>query len=221
MVDEMPGGALAHRPLHFFWLADCSGSMESDGKIQSLNIAIREAIPEMRKAASGHPDVEVKVRAIKFSSGAQWHISQETPVEGFEWKDLTASGVTDLGKALDILIEALDIKKIGDRAKPPVLVLVSDGLPTDDWKSSLDKLNKLPWGQKAVRIAIAIGGDADIDVLQKFINNPEIKVLQANNAQALVDCIRWVSTVALKKASDEKKLTTSDQVVISNQSDVW
>ena len=33
----------------------------------------------------------------------------------------------------------------------------------------------LPWGKKAVRVAIAIGEDADHEVLQKFIGHPELK----------------------------------------------
>ena len=32
-----------------------------------------------------------------------------------------------------------------------------------------------------MRIAIAIGEDADTEVLQKFIGHPELKPLQANN----------------------------------------
>ena len=43
-MGKRPGGELAARPLHFIWIADCSGSMAVDGKIQSLNTAIREAI---------------------------------------------------------------------------------------------------------------------------------------------------------------------------------
>ena len=220
VFEDMPGGKLSHRPLHFFWMADCSGSMGVDGKIQTLNTAIRDAIPAMRDAAKGHPEVAVKVRAVSFSSGAHWHVSQETPVEDFEWKDLKADGVTDLGKALDMIADALDAKKMGDRNKPPVLVLISDGQPTDDWKGSLEKLNKLPWGQKAVRIAIAVGQDADRDVLQAFLNNPEIKVLDANNAQALTSYIKWVSTVVVKKVSDNKPIDT-DLVTATDESDVW
>jgi hypothetical protein len=52
-----------------------------------------------------------------------------------------------------------------------------------------------------VRIAIAIGEDADHDVLQQFINHPELKPLQANNPEALVRHIKWVSTAVLKSAS--------------------
>ena len=40
------------------------------GKIQSLNNAIREALPHMQDAAKGNPNAEVMVRVIKFSSGA-------------------------------------------------------------------------------------------------------------------------------------------------------
>ena len=220
VLEEMPGGKLSHRPLHFFWIADCSGSMGVDGKIQTLNSAIRDAVPAMRDAAKGHPEVAVKVRVVSFSSGAQWHVSQETPVEDFEWRDLTAEGVTDLGKALDLIADALDTRKMGDRSKPPVLVLISDGQPTDDWKGSLEKLNKLPWGQKAVRIAISVGQDADRDVLQAFVNNPETKVLEANNAQALTSRIKWVSTVVVKKVSDDKPIDT-DLVTTTDESDVW
>ena len=57
------------------------------------------------------------------------------------------------------------------------------------------------WGKKAVRIAIAIGEDADHDVLQKFIGHPELKPLQANNSESLVNYIKWVSTAVLKSAS--------------------
>jgi uncharacterized protein YegL len=82
-----------------------------------------------------------------------------------------------------------------------VLVLISDGQPTDDYASGLKALMDQPWGRKAVRIAIAIGEDADTEVLQKFIGNPELKPLQANNPEALVKYIKWVSTAVLKSAS--------------------
>ena len=43
-MPKRPGGELATRPLHFIWIADCSGSMSIDGKIQALNNAIREVL---------------------------------------------------------------------------------------------------------------------------------------------------------------------------------
>jgi len=43
---------------------------------------------------------------------------------------------------------------MSDRALPPVLVLISDGQPTDNFQKGLDKLIAQLWGQKAVHIAI-------------------------------------------------------------------
>jgi len=200
-MSKRPGGEMATRPLHFIWIADCSGSMGADGKIQSLNTAIREAIPHMQKVAEDNPNAQVLVRAVKFSSGAQWHISQFVPVEDFKWVDLTADGVTDMGRALTLVAEQLKSPPMPERALPPVLVLLSDGQPTDDYGSGLKALMDQPWGRKAVRIAIAIGEDVDLDVLQKFIGNPELKPLQANNPESLVRYIKWVSTAVLQSAS--------------------
>jgi len=200
MLSKRPGGELATRPLHFIWMADCSGSMSGD-KIQALNYAIRNALPEMQKVADENPNAAVLVRAVKFSDGAQWHVSQATPAADFKWMDLTAGGVTDMGKALRLVAEQLKMPPMTDRALPPVLVLISDGQPTDDFAGGLQALMELPWGKKAVRIAIAIGEDADHDVLQKFLGHSELHPLQANNAEQLVNYIKWVSTAVLKSAS--------------------
>ena len=82
-----------------------------------------------------------------------------------------------------------------------MLVLISDGQPTDDYKAGLKRLMDQPWGKKAVRIAIAIGGDVDAECLQEFIGNIEFKPLQANNAERLVQLIKWASTAVVKSAS--------------------
>ena len=209
-MRKRPGGELATRPLHFIWIADSSGSMATDGKIQSLNMAIREAIPHMQRVADDNPNAQVLVRAIEFSSGAQWHISQPTSVADFKWEDLSAQGETDMGKALSMVADQLKIPPMTDRALPPVLVLVSDGQPTDDFNKGLRDLMEQPWGKKAVRIAIAIGADVDEEVLQKFIGHSELKPLQANNPEALVKYIKWVSTAVLKSASAPASQASAD-----------
>jgi uncharacterized protein YegL len=196
-----PGGQLARRPLHFIWLADCSGSMSVDGKIQALNTAIREAIPHMRDVANENPNAEVLVRAISFSTGARWHISQPASLESFQWVDLTAGGSTDMGQAFRLLSEQLKMPPMPPRALPPVLVLISDGLPTDDYRGGLKQLMAEPWAQKAVRVAIAIGKDANLDVLERFIADPEITPVRVSNPQQLAHYIRWASTAVLKSAS--------------------
>jgi uncharacterized protein YegL len=200
-MSDRPGGALARRPLQFIWIVDRSGSMQGR-KIESLNLAIRESIKPMQDVADANPNAEVFVRIVTFSDGAQWHVSQPTDVRDFRWKDLDADGVTDMGQALMLVAHALSLENMPQRGLPPVLVLISDGQPTDDYKRGLQALMDQPWGLKAVRIAVAIGDDADLDILQKFIGHSEIKPLKAANAHELVKKIRWASTVPLQAASN-------------------
>lgn len=199
---KRPGGEMATRPLHFFFIADCSGSMALKGKIESLNTAVKEVIPHMQRVADENPHAQILVRVLKFSDGAQWHVSQPTPIENFSWQDLDAEPAgTDMGKALMMVADQLKMPPMSDRALPPVLVLMTDGQATDDVGPGLKALLAQPWGKKAVKIAIAIGEDASSSALEKFMNHPELKPLQANNPEQLVKYIKWASTVVLKAAS--------------------
>ncbi len=191
---KRPGGELTSRPLHFIWIVDCSGSMAGE-KIGAVNHAIQSTVPEMADAARNNPNAQLLVRTLKFATGASWVTANPVKIEDFAWDDLQAGGVTDMGKAFELLAAQLTIPPMTDRALPPVLVLLSDGQPTDNYKKTLDSLLQLPWGKKSVRIAVAIGQDADSDVLEQFTGNSEL-VLQANNPQALVRMIKWASTAA-------------------------
>jgi uncharacterized protein YegL len=200
-MSEIPGGVMAHRPVHFFWLLDCSGSMSINGKIESLNFAVREAIPEMQRVAHENATAQLMVRVITFSDGAQWHVHASTPIDDFQWSDVTTAGITDLGAALRLVADELQTPPMPERALKPVLVLVSDGQPTDDWRAGLQAVDRTPWGKRAVRVAVAIGQDADISMLKEFLANPEQEPLQAHNPTQLAGAIRWASTVAVRVAS--------------------
>ncbi|GHO82272.1 hypothetical protein KSZ_02780 [Dictyobacter formicarum] len=163
----------------------------------------------MRNVAHSNPHARVLMRALKFSSGATWHVTQPIPVEQFQWPDLEAGGVTDMGRALLMVAEELKIPPMDPRGLPPVLVLISDGHPTDDVSKGISAIMEQPWGKKAVRIAIGIGHDADHNVLRRFINHPEIQPLQANNAEQLVHYIKWASTAVLQSSSSPAVTDTS------------
>ena len=207
---KRPGGEMSTRPLHFIFIADCSGSMLLNAKMESLNTAVREVIPHMQRVADENPHAQILVRVLKFSDGAQWHVSQPTPIENFSWQDLDAEPTgTDMGKALMMVADQLKMPPMSDRALPPVLVLITDGQATDDVNAGLKALFGQPWGKKAVKIAIAIGEDASLSELQKFMNNPELKPLQANNPEQLLQRIKFASTVVLKSASSPASQTLS------------
>lgn len=178
--------------------------MLRDGRIQALNNAAAEALPHMRRVAKDNPNVEVLVRVLRFATGAEWSDSGAAPLAKFTWPQLQAGGVTDLGAGLRLLTDELASPRMPERALAPVVVLLSDGRPTDDYESALRALLRLPWGQHAVRLAVAIGRDADRDVLRQFIADPSVPPLEANSPEALARQMRWVSTVALDTASSPR-----------------
>jgi uncharacterized protein YegL len=196
-----PGGPLETIPLHFIWLCDCSGSMAENNKIGELNEAIRGAIPAMRAIAKENPSVQIYVRAIKFAEAAEWHVEKAERLNAFEWGDLRAGGRTALGSALQLVASVLNCPAMPPRALPPVLVLISDGNPTDDFESGLEKLEASDWGKKAVRIAISVEARDNMDVLEKFTGKNNLKPLRAANSNALVEFIKFCSTEVLKSAS--------------------
>jgi hypothetical protein len=223
-----PNVRLANRPLHFIYLCDCSGSMAAQGKMQALNQAIRQSLPGMAAVARDNPEARVLVRAVSFADRALWHIPTPTPVDQLQWQDLQAGGITAMGEALELVAAQLTTPPMEERALPPVLVLISDGQPTDDFQASLSTLMRQPWAQKAVRLAIAMGHDADLEVLQQFIGSEPLaaplpageiagasgqiprpapggrsprRPLQASNATSLAQYIQWASTAVVSAAS--------------------
>jgi uncharacterized protein YegL len=177
--------------------------MKGRGKIEQLNYAIREALPQMKQVAYQNPNAQVFVRTLAFGDNASWINPSMIPIEQYIWTDLVTKGVTQMGSALKKVAEELKVPPMPKRALPPVIVLISDGHPTDDFDSGLRSLMNESWGQKAVRIAIAIGADADSDVLRRFIGNDEFELLNASNPEQLVNYIRWASTEILQFASRE------------------
>jgi uncharacterized protein YegL len=190
---------LSRRQLHLVIAVDCSGSMQGD-KIASLNHALKTAIPAMQDAAGDNPETDVLVRAICFSSGAHLHVGPVL-VDNFEWQDVQADGTTDMGRALHLIADQMTPAGMPGRQLPPVIVLVTDGQPTDDFNDGLKALMASPYGSKSLRVGIAIGSDADLGVLQRFIGHPEFKPLRANNAQDLVNRIKWATTTPVKTVS--------------------
>jgi uncharacterized protein YegL len=87
----------------------------------------------------------------------------------------------------------------------PVLALVTDGLPTDDFQAGLDHLLSRPWGRQALRIVVAIGEDSASneaqEIFRAFMANDALRPFHANNPEALAEQIRWVSTAVLQSVS--------------------
>lgn len=199
---------ISARPLEFIWVLDISGSMHGE-RIAALNYAIKEAIPAMQEAAKGNINAEIMVRTLTYSTDVKWHIKERTPVNKYLWSDVEAHGLSNLGKAFTELANALDDSVMPERGLPPVLVLVTDGQATDEYKAGLDLLMSKTWGKKAVRLAISVVDDVDKTVLENFIDNKNIKPIKVENAAQLTQYIKYISTQVLSAVSFIKSDTGS------------
>lgn len=222
---RLPGldvGVLARRQLQFILALDCSGSMRGD-RIASLNYAIRSAIPELKSIAADNPEVQVMVRVLRFDTVARWHFDEPCPVEELEWEDLTAGGETAMGSALVQIANVLDPETLTGRQLPPVIVLASDGYPTDDIDAGMEQFFTQEAAVAATRIAIAIGSNTDLETLERFMNSPgqRMKPLRANNAPDLVKSIKWATTAPVKATSTPTNAPDADAALaaLSSQLD--
>jgi uncharacterized protein YegL len=206
--------------LHLIWIVDCSGSMAHSGKIQALNNAIRAAIPHLERLSNLSNEFVIFMRAVKFSNGASWHMGRTTRVENYAWKDLeaTVGGNSDMGQAFSFVAEQLEKMGRSKRAVPPVLILVSDGYPTDDFRAGLSEIYDHPLGAKALRLAIAIDEEADLDLLQEFIGYPGLRPFEARSPERLQDAVAasidriltWDGLYTQERPDSEEEKSLSD-----------
>ncbi|MFC7480494.1 hypothetical protein ACFQX7_11180 [Luedemannella flava] len=197
----MPGGGIAKRPLHFIIAADCSWSMHGE-KMQALNYAIATMLPRLAEWERAQENAQVFVRAIRFDNRASWHIEEPTPVGKVRWHPLRCEerALTHMGAALRLMASVLTVDQMERRALRPALILITDGIATDNFETGLAELLGTPGGAAAIRVAVAIGQDARPQQLAKF-SDETVGVLHASNAEDIPDLLMAVS-VAVSRMSE-------------------
>ncbi|WP_304428654.1 VWA domain-containing protein [uncultured Duncaniella sp.] len=200
-----------------FFLIDTSGSM-SGNKIGAVNDAIVNVLPMLEDISSSNPDAEIKVAALEFSNGTKWLYNEPKSVEDFKWIDVQAGGLTSLGEAcleLNSKLSRSGYMKSASGSYAPAIILLSDGGPTDNFDGGLQTIQGNNWFKNAIRIAIAIGDDADLDVLARFTGNSEA-VIKVQNIDALKQIIRIVAVTSSQigsKSSSAGDTSKQDQVI--------
>ena len=180
------------RPLPVIVAVDRSGSMGADGKIDALNIALRDFINSIKDE-----DTAVDLQVALFSFGGNEAVC-ELPLTSVNSIDadaysFTAQGRTPMGQAFYLIKEMIEDKSIiPSRAYKPTIVLLTDGMPTDDCEKVMDYLINEGRSSKAFRIAMAIGADADRNMLSRFVSSPELLV-EGENARDIKKFFRFVT----------------------------
>ena len=150
--------------MKFFILLDTSGSMEG-AKIGALNDAMSNILVTLQGAAFDGKQIELSV--MTFGKTAQWMYDSPKSVMDFGWKELKANGMTPLGTACQALDVALNKHSIvGEEI---IIIVLSDGCPTDDYDSGISLLDNNRYFSLANKYAIALGENADMASLKRFV----------------------------------------------------
>lgn len=176
--------------MRLYWLIDTSGSMADEAAIDAVGEMMRSCADVIRAAAARVALLkELLVHAIQFSDDASWvspALADGVPGEAYTWDaHLAADGESHVGKAIELLADHL--KTMPDDAFKPVVVLITDGPPTDDFDAAFRRLLADKGGKKTFRYAVAIGEAADertegYRVCKKFCT-PQITPLRGDVAE--------------------------------------
>ena len=197
------------------FLLDTSGSMDG-APLGAVNRAIENVLPELISMNNDNPDNEIKVAVMTFDYDAKWIVGETELLSPDDvrdsWRDLKATGYTSMGAAFRALNDKLSVShgfmQRASGSVAPVLFLLSDGEPTDDYKAGLQLLQQNNWYKIAVRVAVGYG-EANDDILREFTGN-EGTVLHTNDTDELKNTIRFVAVTSSRVASQGSSVSPDD-----------
>ena len=207
--DDDPLGAtsVSKKSLVIFFLIDTSGSMNGK-KMGELNTIMEELIPEIRRV--GEADTDVKVAVLTFNTEIAWMYPEPINIEDFEWTRLKAEGVTSMGAAFTELSAKMSRSSFLNSPSlsfAPVIFLMTDGYPSDDYKTGLKTLKANSWYKFGLKAALGIGNEANDDMLAEFTGTKDT-VVHAYTGGQLAQMIKIVAVTASQIGS--KSMTLSD-----------
>ena len=190
---------VGRRTMVLFFIIDTSGSMRG-AKIGQVNAAIEGILPKIKEISKENADAEIKACVLNFATKATWVTAAPVSVEdeAYRWEYVEAGGTTAFGDACRKLNEALSTKtfmKEVSGSYAPVLFLMSDGEPTDDYRSVIEVLKHNNWFKAAIKVAIGIGNDANKSMLAEFTGSDE-SVIEVHTPEELKKWIQFVTVTS-------------------------
>lgn len=200
------------RRLPVYLLLDTSGSMHGEA-IEAVKNGVQLLVSTLRQDPYALETAYLSI--ISFASTAR-QLVPLTELAAFQVPDIQASGTTQLGEALSLLANRIEQEVIKTTADTkgdwkPLIFIMTDGAPTDDWTKGLQRLKQVKTG---VIVACAAGHGSDLAVL-KQITEVVVELSTADTA-AIKAFFKWVSasisTGSQKVDAGQKEVTGLDDL---------
>ena len=200
------------RRLPVYLLLDTSGSMTGE-PIEAVKNGVQMMVHSLRQNPQAIETAFVSI--ITFDSEAKQLIPL-TDLASFQTVDLKAAGTTALGAALSLLADKLEnevtkttLEQKGDWK--PIVFIMTDGVPTDDWQAGFQKLKAV---KKGLIVGCAAGNNVDDKVLKEIAD--QVVRLSNTDADSIGKFFQWVSasiaTTSTKVEETGIDLTKKDQL---------
>jgi|SRR5208283_1346005 len=206
MADDL--GSTARR-LPVYLLLDCSGSMNGE-PITAMEMGLKTLLGDLRNDPQALETVWLGV--ITFSSMAE-EIIPLTDINQFSPPELTASGTTALGEAIDLLAECIrnEVRFTREDQKgdwKPLVFILTDGEPTDDWHKSVENFRL-----RGLATIVACGAGPEVnDATLKRLGDKVVR-LKDTQPGTLGAFMKWVSaSVATTTHSLGTQVKTGDRL---------
>lgn len=147
-------------------------------KIDELNAGLttfKEAL-----AADGLASKRAEVAIVTFGGGKVQTVCDFTTVDGFQPPVLTASGDTPMGGAIREAMTMIRQRKDAYRAHGimsyrPWIFLITDGGPTDEWKSAIEQVRQGEASKAFSFFGVGVEGFNE-DILKQICARPPLKL---------------------------------------------
>ncbi|MDM1757054.1 MULTISPECIES: VWA domain-containing protein [unclassified Acinetobacter] len=194
------------RRLPVYLLLDTSGSMLGE-PIEAVKNGVEMLVSSLRQDPYALETAYLSI--ITFDTTAK-QLMPLTELAMFNTPNLQATGTTQLGEALSLLADKIEqeVQKTTPDTRgdwKPLVFIMTDGAPTDDWKKGFEKLKKVKTGMV---IACAAGHNAETAILKQITEVVvELATADSNTIKAF---FKWVSA----------SISTGSQKVDAGQKEV-
>jgi uncharacterized protein YegL len=177
------------RRLPVYLLLDTSGSMSGE-PIEAVKNGMQVLITTLRQDPFALETAFLSV--ITFDSSAR-QIVPLTELSSFRMPEIYANGATALGDALTVLSRRVDEEVMKSTAErkgdwKPIVFIMTDGKPTDDWQAGLRQFKNRNFG---IIVACGAGAQADLKVLKQITDN--VVHLDTTDSSVINSFFKWVS----------------------------
>lgn len=177
------------RRLPVYLVLDTSGSMFGE-PIEAVKNGVQTLLSTLRQDPYALETAYISV--ITFDSSAQ-QVVPLTDLLNFQTPELKAQSTTALGEALALTAECINHEVVRATAETkgdwrPLVFIMTDGAPTDDWQKGLEKFNAV---KKGMVIACAAGSAVDTQVLQQITE--VVLQLDTADSNSIKAFFKWVS----------------------------